>query len=253
MVERLRFVPAVRRLLYADPFWNALPIHRVFNLPSSEREVFVDRMQDTRALMTVGRQRPKVVSMAGRGEKPLQDLIDSLDRSREYRFHALDGVMAGMVRDRFDVASDSPSWFYTLKERDFVGDVAHDVVPLVPEDAETINLHWNPGEDSRGYIRSRIRDGLAFGIRVDGELVAWDATHLETDQVVMLGFLHVIEGHRKKGFARSITTTMVRAVFRKKKTPICHVFSDNEPSIRLTEEMGFRRVGEQVWLRTAAQ
>ncbi len=252
MVERLRFRPKARGILCVRPLWNALPIHRVFYTPSSERDVFVDRMDDIRALMTVGRYAPHVVSMAGTNEKALRTLLDDLEGGKEYRFHALDARTADLVRQSFDVQSDNPSWFYTLERKDFVGDIGHEVSPLVPEDAETINEHWNPGEDSARYIQSRIEKGLAFGMRVDGELVAWDATHLETDRAIMVGLLHVMERFRKRGYARSITTTMINAVFEKGKTPIGHVFKDNEPSLRLTEEMGFRRRGEHTWMRAVS-
>ncbi len=252
MVERLRFRPNARGILCARPLWNALPIHRVFHAPASERDVFVDRMDDPQALMTVGRYAPHVVSMAGRNEKALRTLLDDLEGGKEYRFHALDARTADRVRRSFDVQSDNPSWFYTLERKDFVGDIRHEISPLVPEDAETINEHWNPEEDSARYIRSRIEKGLAFGMRVDGELVAWDATHLETDRAIMVGLLHVMERFRKRGYARSITTTMINAVFEKGKTPICHIFKDNEPSVRLTEEMGFRRRGEHMWLRAVS-
>lgn len=252
MVERLRFRPKARGILCARPLWNALPIHRVFHAPASERDVFVDRMDDPQALMTVGRYAPHVVSMAGTNEKALRTLLDDLEGGKEYRFHALDARTADRVRRSFDVQSDNPSWFYTLERKDFVGDVRHEVSPLVPEDAETINEHWNPEEDSARYIRSRIEKGLAFGMRVDGELVAWDATHLETDRAIMVGLLHVMERFRKRGYARSITTTMINAVFERGKTPICHIFKDNEPSVRLTEEMGFRRRGEHIWLRAVS-
>ena len=249
MVERLRFRPKARGVLCSRPLWNALPIHRVFHAPASERDVYVDRMDDPRALMTVGRLSPRVVSMAGRNERALQMLLDNLEGGKEYRFHALDARTADLVQRSFDVKSDNPSWFYTLERKDFVGDIRHEISPLVPEDAETINEHWNPEEDSARYIRSRIEKGLAFGMRVDGELVAWDATHLETDRAVMVGLLHVTESFRKRGYARSITTTMINAVFEKGKTPIGHIFKDNEPSVRLTEEMGFRRRGEHIWMR----
>ncbi len=252
MVERLRFRPKARGILCARPLWNALPIHRVFHAPASERDVFVNRMDDPQALMTVGRYAPHVVSMAGTNEKALRTLLDDLEGGKEYRFHALDARTADRVRRSFDVQSDNPSWFYTLERKDFVGDVRHEVSPLVPEDAETINEHWNPEEDSARYIRSRIEKGLAFGMRVDGELVAWDATHLETDRAIMVGLLHVMERFRKRGYARSITTTMINAVFEKGKTPICHIFKDNEPSVRLTEEMGFKRRGEHIWLRAVS-
>jgi RimJ/RimL family protein N-acetyltransferase len=252
MVERLRFRPKARGILCAHPLWNALPIHRVFHAPASERDVFVDRMDDPQALMTVGRYAPHVVSMAGTNEKALRTLLDDLEGGKEYRFHALDARTADRVRRSFDVQSDNPSWFYTLERKDFVRDVRHEVSPLVPEDAETINEHWNPEEDSARYIRSRIEKGLAFGMRVDGELIAWDATHLETDRAIMVGLLHVMERFRKRGYARSITTTMINAVFERGKTPICHIFKDNEPSVRLTEEMGFRRRGEHIWLRAVS-
>lgn len=248
----MRFRPKARGILCARPLWNALPIHRVFHAPASERDVFVNRMDDPQALMTVGRYAPHVVSMAGTNEKALRTLLDDLEGGKEYRFHALDARTADRVRRSFDVQSDNPSWFYTLERKDFVGDVRHEVSPLVPEDAETINEHWNPEEDSARYIRSRIEKGLAFGMRVDGELIAWDATHLETDRAIMVGLLHVIERFRKRGYARSITTTMINAVFERGKTPICHIFKDNEPSVRLTEEMGFRRRGEHIWLRAVS-
>ncbi|MCJ2557182.1 MAG: hypothetical protein LN415_08790 [Candidatus Thermoplasmatota archaeon] len=79
MVERLRFRPKARGILCVRPLWNALPIHRVFYTPSSERDVFVDRMDDIRALMTVGRLSPRIVSMAGTNEKALRTLLDDLE------------------------------------------------------------------------------------------------------------------------------------------------------------------------------
>ncbi len=125
MVERLTFRPKARGILCARPLWNALPIHRVFYTPSSERDVFVDRMDDIRALMTVGRLSPRIVSMAGGDDEALQALLDSLEGGKEYRFHALDARTADLVRRSFDVQSDNPSWFYTLERKDFVGDIGH--------------------------------------------------------------------------------------------------------------------------------
>lgn len=248
MVERLRYKPLVRELLHRDALWNAIPIHRVFR-SDREHDAYVDRMQSPRAVMTQSRFEPKVVSLSGIDEDALLCLLNSLHGGKEYRFHAIDVDAARAIRRDFEITSDNPSWFYTLEAKDFVGKVDHEIVELKQEDAEEINKYWNPGEDSTGYIRSRIKDGPAFGIRIDGELVAWDATHMEIDEAVMLGFLFVKEEHRHKGYAMSMATTMVRAVLEKGKTPICHIFTDNEPSVRLTEQMGFKRRGEQVWLR----
>ncbi|MFQ5910099.1 MAG: GNAT family N-acetyltransferase [Thermoplasmata archaeon] len=253
MVERLRFRLKARSILCTDPLRNALPLHRVFHTPVGENEILVDNMEEPRALMTKSRRDPTLVSMAGNEGEAVRRLLNHLESEKECRFHALDNGIANLIRESFTVLQDRPSWFYTLAKKDLKGEVRHEVTPLRPEDAETINRYWNPGEDSTPYIRRRIEQGLSFGIRVDGDLVAWDASHLETDQAVMLGFLYVKEGFRHRGFAKSVTATMVRAVFERGKTPICHVFTDNEPSMRLTEEMGFRRRGQQVWLKAVRQ
>lgn len=245
----MRLKIKARGLLYTDPLWNALPIYRVFHTSTGEQEILVDAMEDPRALMTMSYHQPTLISMVGKKEEAIRMLLDHLEGGKEYRFHAVDRNIADLIREGFRVIWDNPSWLYTLARKDLRGEVRHEVSALRPEDADTINRYWNPGEDSTHYIRRRIEKGLSYGIRVDGELVAWDATHLETDEVVMLGFLYVKEGFRQRGFAMSIATTMINAVFEKGKTPICHIFTDNEPSIRLTEEMGFRRRGEQVWLR----
>jgi RimJ/RimL family protein N-acetyltransferase len=110
-----------------------------------------------------------------------------------------------------------------------------------------IAAHWSPERDTTDYVRRRIEEGITSGLEVDGELVAWDMTHFETDRVVMLGFLHVKEAYRGQGYAKVVTTATAEKVFAKGKIAAAEVFEDNLPSLRLTEGMGFQRVKRQVW------
>ncbi|MEE8232586.1 MAG: GNAT family N-acetyltransferase [Thermoplasmata archaeon] len=106
---------------------------------------------------------------------------------------------------------------------------------------------WAPKRDRSAYVRRRIEEGITSGIEMDGELVAWDMTHFETESVVMLGFLHVKEAYRGRGYAKTATTATAEKVFAMGKVAAAEVFEDNQASLRLLEGMGFRRVKRQVW------
>jgi len=96
-------------------------------------------------------------------------------------------------------------------------------------------------------VESRIRRGLNAAIYENAEPVGWYMTHLETDEAVMLGFLHVLDPYRGRGYAKSLSCALVKQAFAKGKVATCHVYTDNEPSIRLMEGLGFRRVSIQAW------
>ncbi len=119
--------------------------------------------------------------------------------------------------------------------------------PVTPEWAPVIAKIWEPDWPAERYIRGRIENGPSFGVYVDGQLVAWDMTHFETDRVVMMGFLHVLDAHRGKGYAKSTGSALIKEILRRGKIPACHVREDNTPSLVLTESLGFRKVRKQVW------
>ena len=46
--------------------------------------------------------------------------------------------------------------------------------------------------------------------------------------------------HRGNGFGRALTNYAISAMLARGEIPFLHVFSDNEPAIRLYEALGFR-------------
>ena len=150
--------------------------------------------------------------------------------------------------ERRAVSLDAPRfWLFRLDAKDFVDQQAHEVRPVTPEWAPMIAKIWEPEWPAERYVRGRIESGPSFGVYVDGELVAWDMTHFETDKVVMMGFLHVLEAHRAKGYAKSMGSALIREILGRGKIPACHVREDNAVSLELTEGLGFRRVRQQIW------
>jgi predicted GNAT family acetyltransferase len=162
-------------------------------------------------------------------------------------FHVADDFAFEPVRRRLKIGWWGEAIYYALDREDFRDTQDQDVRPLDPTFAEKVAKMWAPDWPATNYVRSRIENGLSGAIYVGDEPVAWYLTHHETDAVVVLGFLHVLEDHRRRGYARSLSCALIKQVFAKGKIPACHVYRDNAPSIRLMESLGFYRVCTQAW------
>jgi len=239
----------VRALLFREPIRNATVIHRTFNHPDFSL-AFADRVPNPLAVLAL--------KASDHPAAPHQFALHATDTVAALHvlsavppgfalYHVADELAFPAINKRLRVGWWGEAIYYAMDAKDFRDDQAHETALLDPIYAERVAKVWAPDWPATGYVRSRIEDGPSAAIYVDGEPVAWYLTHLETDHVVMLGFLHVLDAHRRKGYARSLSCAMIRQALARGKTPACHVYTDNEPSIRLMESLGFRRVCTQAW------
>lgn len=238
-----------RPLLMRDPIRNAVVVHRMFH-HTKYALAFADALPEPKAVLAL--------APAQSAEEPHEFALHALEPMAALHvlravpkgaavFHLADELAFPAVRERLAVDWWGEALYYRMEPETFVDHQTHEVRPVDAEHAEAIAQIWAPDWDAAPYVRSRIEEGPTAGIYVDGELVAWDMTHLETDEVVVMGFLHVMEGHRGKGYAKSASSALVKQIFAKGKVPTCHVYTDNDASIRLTESLGFQRVCIQAW------
>ncbi len=208
--------------------------------PDSNVRVYIE--DETNAVLI---KRDETITMMGK-ESSVVELLEELEPG-EYRFHAVEPVaFRAAERILYDI-DDRPTWMLK-RPPEALGEPMTEVEPLNEDDAEVINKYWGLGDrDSYDYIASRIRDGPAFGISRNGELVAWSLTHYITDKAAAFGFLHVKEGWRRKGFAKSITEALHKEVLKKGLIPVIDVFKDNHPSLKLSQSLGFVEIGENHW------
>jgi predicted GNAT family acetyltransferase len=96
-------------------------------------------------------------------------------------------------------------------------------------------------------VRRRIENGPTAAIYEDRGPIAWGLTHMVTNRVGIIGMVHVQEGFRRKGLARSVVAAVSRQLFKEGKIPALHAYVDNAASLTLFPTMGFRRVKRQVW------
>jgi predicted GNAT family acetyltransferase len=215
------------------------------SLPSDETRIWVDDDSRPRAVLGV---RPETRALVAAADPPanIRGLLGHVPQGT-YRFTSVDVEVIPHLENGLTATLGTPVWLYQMDSTDLRPTRVAETRPVRPSEASMIAGFWSPKRDRSAYVRRRIEEGITSGVEVDGELVAWDMTHFETDRVVMLGFLHVKEAHRGRGYAKTVTTATAEKVFANGKIAAAEVFEDNPASLRLTESMGFRRVRRQVW------
>lgn len=107
---------------------------------------------------------------------------------------------------------------------------------LKANDANFIFAHSHYQQfTSKAYIKERIRADCSTGIILNGELAAWGLTHDDG----ALGFIHVRENFRKRGFARLIMQQLIRDKRESKKDIFLNVEPDNLKAKKLFYSLGF--------------
>jgi 8-oxo-dGTP diphosphatase len=161
-------------------------------------------------------------------------------------YAAIEPWMVPILRRDRDVAWNLPMVRFTLPDSVALPDVEGATEPLSPDDASSVYEHSNYAEFiSLDYARSRILAGPAVGVRENGVLVAWAMTQ---DDGAM-GFLHVIDQYRKRGFGRRITIALAAELRRRGRRPFAYISETNAPAISLVTTLGFES-GEAIqWFR----
>ncbi|MEK6851251.1 MAG: GNAT family N-acetyltransferase [Candidatus Thermoplasmatota archaeon] len=240
---------AVRPLLRRDPIRNATVIHRMFHNPDFTL-AFADTLPEPKAVLALkpaeGTDEPHQFALHATNPLAALHVLKAVPPG-SCIYHVADELAFPALRQVVTVGWWGEAICYAMDRESFRDLQTHEVRPVEPRHAGMIAKIWAPEWPAENYVRSRIESGPTAGVYVDGDLVAWDLTHLETDDVIMMGFLHVLDAHRGKGYAKSAGAAVAKLVLAKGKTPCCHVYVDNAPSIKLTEELGFRRVCLQAW------
>jgi len=161
--------------------------------------------------------------------------------------HLTEDWMGPMAESRADHLELNRYWLFRLDPHDFVDHETGGALRLGEEWASLVARHWSPGWDATAYIRSRIAAGPALAVFDGATPVAWVLTHAETPTVSVIGFIHVLEPYRRRGYALALTSAIVKDILLRGKTPALHVRSENSASLDLVRKVGFRRLKQQLF------
>jgi 8-oxo-dGTP diphosphatase len=88
---------------------------------------------------------------------------------------------------------------------------------------------------SSAYFEMRVKQGVSFGVEVQGQLVGWVLTHDDG----ALGMLHVMEAFRGHGYADVLTRHLCLALRAKGILPHLAIKLENFASMGLARKIGF--------------
>ena len=122
---------------------------------------------------------------------------------------------------------------------------------LGPDDANSI-LELYPGRtqtgaDSEGYAKWAERH-VVYGVFQDGVLVSVAGTWAETKEGWIIGGVYTSPSQRRKGFASMATSAVTDEALKDARQSTLFVVSSNRQAIRVYEKLGYRKVGERLWV-----
>ncbi len=240
---------AVEAFFDEDPVGTAVGWNRAFDM-EGPKEIYVNALPP-QAVLAVARPPwgggGAGIAMHAASPKAARALMPAWPSGPVF-FHLGEEWMLSVVEPRTESLDAGVFWLFQLEPDDFADRATAKVQPLEAKWGDLVGKVWDSDWDAAGpYVRSRIEAGHAYAVYEDGQPVAWALTHFETPKVSMMGFLHVLEPYRGKGYARSVACALARDILARGKIPALHVKTDNVPSLELTSSLGFHRVKKQVW------
>jgi predicted GNAT family acetyltransferase len=87
-----------------------------------------------------------------------------------------------------------------------------------------------------------------YGVFVNNELVAYAGSFLQLPQIWMIGGVYTHPDHRSKGYSTLATSAVTEEALKNAEMAALFVRSDNYAAIRVYEKIGYRKIGEKLWV-----
>lgn len=158
----------------------------------------------------------------------------------EYQYALLASHRARLPR--LNVRREAQMWRMALRPADFPGRRA-DAERLGSDHAgELVELFADHPDRPDAFDPPQLEDGVFFGIRQEGRLVAVTGTHVVGHQarVAAIGNVFTHPAHRGRGYGRATGAAVVEALAEAGiKTIVLNVAMANEPALELYRSLGF--------------
>ncbi len=87
-----------------------------------------------------------------------------------------------------------------------------------------------------------------YGVFSNGELVSYAGSFIQLPQVWMMGGVYTHPNHRNKGCATLATSAVTEEALKNAEAAALFVRSDNHPAVRAYEKIGYKKIGEKLWI-----
>jgi ribosomal protein S18 acetylase RimI-like enzyme len=87
-----------------------------------------------------------------------------------------------------------------------------------------------------------------YGVTLNGKLVSYAGCFIQLPQVWMIGGVYTKPTRRKRGYATLATSAITGEALRNAEAAALFVRSGNCPAISVYEKIGYKKIGEKVWV-----
>jgi ribosomal protein S18 acetylase RimI-like enzyme len=170
--------------------------------------------------------------------------IKSKLTEQDKNFGAIEEWVLPILTDGKELVWELPTIQYYLSDNVELPKSEYDTFALKPENAKIVfdNSEYQDFIDV-DYIKDRIISDVSVGIYENGKLVAWGLTQDDG----ALGFLHVMDDYRRKGYGYHVTLSLIEKVRKVGKLPFACIVEDNLKSINLVKKLGFKKDKKVHW------
>jgi ribosomal protein S18 acetylase RimI-like enzyme len=120
------------------------------------------------------------------------------------------------------------------------------------DDASMLGLLLSSREEHPRGTVNRYKDMISsmpvYGVFVDGELVSYAGSFIQLPQVWMIGGVYTHPNYRSKGYATIATSAVTEEALKNSEAAALFVRSDNYPAIKAYEKIGYKKIGEKLWV-----
>jgi RimJ/RimL family protein N-acetyltransferase len=93
-----------------------------------------------------------------------------------------------------------------------------------------------------------IRKMPTYGVIREGRLVSYASSYIQLPQIWLIGGVYTHPGYRNIGYATVATSAITEEALKEASCAALFARSDNYSAVRVYEKIGYRKIGEKVWV-----
>lgn len=103
-------------------------------------------------------------------------------------------------------------------------------------------------ENSEEECADMIRKMPIYGVFIDGKIVSYAGSFIQLPQIWMIGGVYTHPDFRGKGYATLATLAVTKEALSKASVAALFARSDNAPALRAYYNIGYRKIGNKMWV-----
>ncbi|MCF8373401.1 MAG: GNAT family N-acetyltransferase [Bacteroidales bacterium] len=229
----------LKSILKTNPNQNISILGFFFNYPVE------DYMVENNSALVLGKSEHLWVHIASSSANELSSLLARHNNKVKYYF-SVEDWMIPLILDHGTEEWRMLTYRYILDPKIHTDSPHAEVIELDRSYANYIYEKSNYKEFiSVAYIEDRLNRGISAAIMENNKLVAWGFTHDDN----ALGFLHVLEDYRRKGYGRDILLSLIKKKRNENMPVIGNVIPGNTSSVALLDKLGFKFDRNISWIK----